>query len=116
MASRSRLIAVNATGGSVVSILATGPTCSIEAREDDAAAATGIVYQSAEDAFVSSNTLASTSEPLQIPNISRYPMHGPMLGVNAQNSSGAFNYRPADTLLKVISKSTATTLRFIEND
>lgn len=116
MASRTRLIAVNATGGAVVSILATGPTCSIEAREDDAAAATGIVYNTPDDNFVSNNTLASTSEPLQLPNINRYPMHGPLRGMNAQGVSGAFNFRAADTLLKVISKAGATTLRFIEND
>jgi hypothetical protein len=116
MASRSRLIAINATGGALVAILATGPTCSIEVREDDLAAATGFAYQSAEDNFATLNTLATTSEPLQIPNVGRYPMHGPLLGLNAQGVAGAFNFTAATTLLKAISKAGATTLRFIEND
>lgn len=116
MASRTRLIAINISSGALVAILATGPTCSIEVREDDLAAAVGFAYQTPDDNFATLNTLATTSEPLQLPNVSRYPMHGPLRGMNAQGTAGAFYFRAADTLLKAISKAAATTLRFIEND
>lgn len=117
MASRLRQIALNGNAGAFVNILATGPCRNIEMMEDEAAATTGLQVQSLLDGFVTTNTFSFGSEPLTIPNIQRYPNSGPLLGMNAQNTSGAFNFRAADKLVSARSNGAGgTTLRFIEND
>lgn len=117
MASRLRQISLNADNGAFVSILATGPCRQIEMMEDEASSTEGLEIQSFLDGFVTTNTFSFGSEPLMLPNIFRYPDSGPIIGMNAQNTSGTFNYRAADTLVKARSNGgSGTTLRFIEND
>lgn len=117
MASRLRQIALNGNAGAFVNILATGPTRQVEMQEDEVAATTGLQVQSLLDNFVTTNTFSFGSEPLTIPNILRYPAGGPLLGMNAQNTAGAFNFRAADKLVSARSNAAGgTTLRFIEND
>ncbi len=117
MASRLRQIAVNSNAGAFTDILATGPTRSIEMMEDEANATEGLQVKSLLDSFATVNTFSFNDEPLTIPNVQRYPNSGPLLGMNAQNTSGAFNYRAADRLVSVRANgAAAATLRFIEND
>lgn len=117
MASRLRLIALNGNAGAFVDILATGPCRSIEFMEDEAAATTGLQVKTSMDAFATTNVFTFGSEPLQIPNMDRYPVVGPLLGMNAQGTAGAFNATAATKLISARSNAAGgTTLRFIEND
>lgn len=116
MASRLRQISLNASSGAFVDILATGPTRSIEAMEDEANGTAGIQVKSLMDNFATINTFSFGSEPVQVANISRYPDSGSLLGLNAQNTSEAFNYTAATKLISARSNGAATVLRFIEND
>ena len=117
MAWRRRLISLNNNAGAFVSILATGPTRQLELMEDESVATQGLQVQNLEDGFAATDVFSFGSEPIQYPNIERSPIVGALLGMNAQNTAGAFNYRAADTLVKARSNGAATTtLRFIEND
>jgi len=117
MASRLRQIALNGNAGAFVNIVLTGPARSVEMMEDEAAATTGLQVQSIEDGFVTTNVFSFGSEPLQIPSLARYPNSGPLLGLNAQNTVGAFNYIAATKVVSARSNAAGgTTLRFIEND
>lgn len=117
MASRPRLISLNSEAGAFVAIAATGPTRQIEMMEDESVTTQGLQVQSILDNFATTHVLSFGSEPVLIPNIERYPNSGALLGMNAQNSAGAFNYRAADTLVMARSNgASGTTLRFIEND
>ena len=114
---RLRQIALNGNAGAFVNVLAVGVPRSIEFTEDEAAIPTGLQVQSLEDGFATTNVFSFASEPLQIPNIGRYPMGGPLLGMGAQGVSGSFNFRAADKLISARGNASgATTLRFIEND
>jgi hypothetical protein len=114
---RLRQIALNGNAGAFVNVVAVGGTRAIEFTEDEAAVTTGLQVQSLEDGFLTTNTFSFASEPLQIPNIGRYPNGGPLLGIPAQGQAGAFNFRAADKLISVRSNAVGgTTLRFIEND
>jgi hypothetical protein len=108
---------LNGNAGAFVNVLAVGVPRSIEFMEDEAVAPTGVQIQSMEDNFVTTNVFSFASQPLQIPNISRYPTSGPLLGMAAQGVSGAFNFRAADKLISARGNGAGgTTLRFIEND
>lgn len=120
MAQRTRLIALNGSGGARVTIAATGPTRGIEFMEDEATAPQGLSFLTFVDGFVAVNVVSFGSEPIQIPNFHRIGDRGPLLGMNAQNAAngtGAPNYRAADNLVQARSNTaTVTTLRFIEYD
>jgi hypothetical protein len=115
-----RLIALNINTGAFVNILATLNTSRMLMCEDDAATRQGFVEQDPLDNFSTSNThgIAANilAEPIAIPDINvGYDHFQKLLGLPAQNSSGAFNFRAADKLLSARSASgTATTLRFSE--
>jgi hypothetical protein len=114
---RTRQIALSSSGGAFVTVVAAGVPRSIEFMEDEANSTQGLQVTSLEDNFATINTFSFGSEPLQIPNVGRYPMNGPLLGMPAQGQAGAFNFRAADTLITARSNGGAgTTLRFIEND
>lgn len=116
MASRLRQIAL-LNNVSAFDILATGPTRQVELFEDEGGATQGLQVKSLLDNFVTTNTFTFGSEPLTIPNILRYPRKGPLIGMNAQGTAGAFNFRAADKLVSVRSNGGAgTTLRVVEND
>lgn len=117
MASRPRLISLNASSGAFVSITATGPTRQCSMMEDESVTTQGLQVQTLLDNFANTYTFSFGSEPIQIPDNVRYPIVGPILGMNVQNGSGNWNSRPADTLVKARSNgASTTTLRFIEND
>lgn len=117
MASRLRQIALNNNTGAFVVIVATGPTRLVELMEDEAGSTQGLQLKSPFDGFVTVNTYTFGDEPLTLPNIQRYPNSGPLLGMNVQGVSGAFNFRAADTLVQARSNGgSATTLRVIEDD
>jgi hypothetical protein len=117
MASRLRQIALNTNAGAFVDVLASGPCRAIEMMEDEANAVQGLQVKSSLDSFATTNDFTFGSQPLTIPPLVRYPNSGPLLGMNAQGTSGAFNYRAADKLASLRSNgAAATTLRFIEHD
>lgn len=117
MASRPRLISLNNNAGAFVSISATGPTRQLSLMEDESVSTQGLQVQTVLDNFANTYVFSFPSEPILIPDTERYPMYGPILGLNAQGVAGAFNFRAADTLVKARSNGNAgTTLRFIEND
>lgn len=114
---RLRQIALNNNVGAFINVLASVACRSIEFMEDEAAATQGLQVQSLLDAFATTNVFSFSSEPLTIPNILRYPKAGPLLGLPAQNSTGAFNFTAATRLISARSNGGAgTTLRFIENE
>src|ERR1700689_2499134 len=100
MAQRLRLIALNGSGGAVVAIYATGPTRGIEVMEDEGGTGPqGVQFFCFVDNFVSLNTVSFGSEPIEIPNFHKVGDRGPLVGMNAQNTVGAPNYRAADELV-----------------
>jgi hypothetical protein len=114
---RLRQISLNGNAGAFVNILATIPTRSIELMEDEATAPQGLQVQGPLDGFATTNVFSFGSEPIQIPNMLRYPSAGPSLGFPVQGVSGAWNFRAADKLVSARSNgAAATTLRFIENE
>lgn len=116
---RRRLIALNGSAGAVVAITATQASRKVYIREDEAAAAQGLTYQTPDDAFTATYTVGVPGGPDQqqislpmAPSGTMIP--GPLLGLPAQ--SGFYN-RPADTYIKLRSKSaTATNVRVLEED
>jgi hypothetical protein len=117
MASRPRLISLNNNAGAFVSIAATGPTRQLSMMEDESVTTQGLQVQTILDNFAATYVFSFGSEPVLIPDTERYPNSGPVLGLNVQGVSGAFNFRAADTLVKARSNGgSGTTLRFIEND
>lgn len=117
MATRTRLIALNVTSGAFVAILATGPVRVLNLQEDDAATRQGFIIQSYQDNFASTNSYSTTAQPVNLPDAVRNPLYGSLIGMNAQGTTGSFNARAADTLVKAKSlTSTVTTLRVVEND
>ena len=118
MASRLRQIALGNNAAAFTDVLATGPTRLVELFEDEAGGVTqGLQVKSFLDNFATVNTFTFGSEPLTIPNILRYPRKGPLVGMNAQGTAGAVNFRAADKLVSVRSNGAAgTVLRFVEDD
>lgn len=114
---RVRQIVIGNNAAAFTDIFASIPCRSIELMEDEAGATQGLQIKSLLDNFVTTNVFAFSDEPLQIPNIERYPNGGPLLGLPAQGIVGAFNYRAADKLISVRSNGGAgTTLRITENE
>lgn len=112
-----RLIALNGNASAFVDVLALSTPRSIEFMEDEATATQGLQVKGPLDAFATTSVFSFGSEPIQIPNMLRYPAGGPLLGMPAQGVSGAFNFRAADKLVSVRSNgAAATTVRFIENE
>ena len=114
-----RQISLNANSGAFVTILASIAVSMIEFVEDEATAMVGLQFQSPQDNFATTNVLSVASEQsnegYRIPNPHKYGINGPLLGLPAQNSSGMFNYRAADPILKARSNtSAATVLRLTE--
>ncbi|SRR6266496_38067 len=113
----TRLIAINGSGGAFVDILATSACSQFQIQEDDAATRQGLQVKTLLDKCASLNSYATTAQPIDVPNPHKYGINGPLLGLPAQGTSGAFNYRAADKLASVRSLSaTATTIRFIEHE
>ena len=114
---RLRQIAVNGNAGAFVDVLASIPARSVEILEDEGTAPQGLQVKSVLDNFATTNVFTFGSEPIQIPNVSRYPMFGPILGWPAQGVSGAFNFTAAKKIVSLLSNSvTPTTVRVIENE
>jgi hypothetical protein len=118
---KSRQIALNADSGAFVSISATVACTMFEFIEDEAAAMQGLQFKTAEDGFTATRVISVTTEQnnegVRIPNPHKYGINGPLLGLPAQGTVGAFNYRPADVLLMARSNSaTPTTINFVENE
>lgn len=114
---RLRQVALNGNAGSFVDILATIPCRQLEMMEDEAAATTGLQIKSILDGFATTNVFTFGSEPLQIPNIQRYPALGPLLGVPVQNGTGNFNSIAATKLVSARSNAAGgTTLRVVESE
>lgn len=116
---RTRLIAVNGNAGAYVSVLSTQPSRKLFIREDEAGTAQGLTYQKPDDAFATTYTCGTPGQPDQ-PQISLpqawtgVVIPGPLLGLPAQ---GGFYNRPADTYIKLRSKTvTATSVRVVEED
>ena len=121
--SRVRLITLNGNAGPMTSILATGFCRRVRVREDEAAASTGLQYQTPEDNFSETHTVGTLGTPgvddaPQIDLANKATSHPkPLLGGPAQNQAGAFNAIPATTLLKAQGKAAgATTIRVHEDD
>jgi hypothetical protein len=119
----TRLIGVNGSGGPFTAILATIFSRRVRIREDEAAASTGLQYQMQDDGFTRTQTVGtvgtpSTDDAPQIDLGNRAISHPkPILGGPAQGVSGAFNFIPATTLVKVQGKAAgATTIRVHEDD
>lgn len=116
---RRRLIALNGSAGAYVAVLSTQASRKVFIREDEAAAAQGLTYQTPDDGFVATYTVGVPGTPDQqqvslpmAPSGAHVP--GPLLGLPAQTG---FYTRPADTYIKLRSKSvTATTVRVLEED
>lgn len=110
-----RQIVLNAQGGAFVNILATLNTSKFDGMEDEAATTQGLQCYSLMDNFVTLNTFSFGSEPIQVPSYTAWDHFRKLLGLPAQNSVGAFNYRAADKLLSATSDgASGTTLRFTE--
>ncbi|HLJ25319.1 MAG TPA: hypothetical protein VKY85_01265 [Candidatus Angelobacter sp.] len=105
-----RLIALNAAGGAQVAVLSTIPARYADFMEDESVAPQGLIYQSPEDGFAGTYQVGPATEPLVLANdVARGRGHSPLLGAGQQSSSGAFNFRAADTLLKATSSTQVTT-------
>lgn len=105
-----RLINLNAAGGAQVNVLSSIPARYAEFIEDESVTPQGLVYQVPEDGFAGTYQVGPGTEPIKLQNdMSQGRGHSPLLGMPAQNSPGAFNFRPADTLLKATSATASTT-------
>lgn len=111
-----RQIALNGNAGAFVDILATVAVTRWEAMEDEAAATTGLQVKTQLDAFATTNTFTFGSEPIMSRAFNKDAGRpGTILGLPAQNSAGAFNFRAADKLASMRSNAAGgTTVRFIE--
>lgn len=111
-----RQIALNGNAGAFVDILATLSVTRWEAMEDEAAATTGLQVKSPLDNFATTNVFSFGSEPIQSRNFTKDAgREGSLLGLPAQNTTGAFNARAADRLASMRSNAAGgTTVRFIE--
>lgn len=114
---RLRQITLNGNAGAFIDVLASVACRTIEFQEDEAAATVGLQVKSLLDGFVTTNVFSFGSEPLQIPNVARYPKMGPLLGLPAQNGTGNFNSIAATKLISARSNAAGgTVLRFIESE
>jgi hypothetical protein len=105
-----RLINLNAAGGPLVIVVSSIPARYAEFIEDESVTPQGLVYQVPEDSFVGTYQVGPGTEPIKLQNdMSQGRGHSPLLGLPAQNSAGAFNFRPADILLKATSATASTT-------
>lgn len=110
-----RLIALNGSAGAFVNIYPTVPVRKFDGMEDEGGNTQGIAVLTLLDNFVTTNTFSFGSQPISIPDPQRYPALGPILGLPAQGSVGAFNYTAAKLLMEARSATvTGTTLRFEE--
>jgi|SRR5215469_6447306 len=104
-----RLISLNVAGGAQVNVLSSIPARYAEFIEDESVTPQGLVYQ-VPDGFAGTYQVGPGTEPIKLQNdMSQGRGHSPLLGMPAQNSPGAFNFRPADTLLKATSASPSRT-------
>jgi hypothetical protein len=118
MAPRTRLIALNGNGGPLVSVLATGACSRVTAREDEAAAATGLQYVRGDDVNANLNTVGTPGTP-DAPQIDLND--GRTHGAGAVRLQGlgpqAANFGAATLLFKAQGKAAgATIIRVIEYD
>jgi hypothetical protein len=117
---KTRLIALNGNGGPLVAVLSTGFARRVTAREDEAAAATGIQYVRGDDTTSTLNTVGTPGTPDQQQidindNMQFGSRAGKLQGMPQQNSAGSPFFRAADTYFKAQGKGAgATTLRVIE--
>lgn len=113
---KRRQIAINNNSGAFTDVLATIPSRLLEVSEDEASTLQGMQVKNFIDNFATTDTFG-TGEGFTIPNASRYPNKGPVLGCPAINTVGQWNYRAADKLLSVRSNgASGTTLRVIEDE
>ncbi len=119
----TRLIALNGSGGAFVAVLSTIPARRVMVREDEAAASVGLQFQKPDDNFTNLYTVGVVGTPdqqqivLPDPVVTSLRGAGRLLGLPAQGSAGAFNYRAADTYIKLRSKAAgATTVRVVEEE
>lgn len=113
---KTRLIALNGNGGPLVTVLATQISKRVTAREDEAAAATGIQYVRGDDVSGNLNTVGTPGTPdqQQIDLWDNLPFGrrgGTIVGIGPQ----AANFGAATVLFKAQGKAAgATVLRVIE--
>lgn len=117
----TRLITLNAAAGAFTAITSTVAARRVYAREDEAVAAQGLEYQKPDDGFVNTYVVGTPGSPdsqqiiLPDPVGPALPGQGRLLGMPAQGQSGAFNFRAADTYMKVKSKGAGSNvLRLVE--
>lgn len=117
---KTRLIALNGNGGPLVAVLATGCARRVTAREDEAAAATGLEYTRGDDVNANLNTIGTPGTPDQQQidlwdNAQFGPHGGKLQGLPQQGSAGTPFFRAADTYFSAQGKGAgATTIRVIE--
>lgn len=115
---KTRLIALNGSGGPLVSVLATQVSRRVTAREDELAASTGLQYIRGDDVNANLNTVGTVGTPdqQQIDLWDNMPFgarSGKLQGVGPQ----AANFAPTTVLFKAQGKAAgATTIRVIEYD
>jgi hypothetical protein len=109
---RTRLIPINAATGAFTPVLATIPAASVQIVEDGSVSpAQGLAIQFPADGYATTDTYPP-GQPIQL-----HARPTGALGLPAQNASGAFNYRPADTYCQVRSAtSTGTVIRVVESE
>jgi hypothetical protein len=108
---KRRLVALNGNGGAFTDILATIPCRRVEIREDEAAAPTGLIFQTMEDNFVGTYTVGAPTSPdpqIRLGNaIPQGSGSGPMLGYPPQTIGG--KVVAADKLLSLKGKAAGAT-------
>lgn len=107
---RTRLISINPSSGAFTPVQATIPAVSVQIVEDGSVpAAQGLALQFPADGYATTDTY-----PPGLAIQLAAPPTG-VLGLPAQNSSGAFNFRPADAYCQVRSATaTGTVIRIVE--
>lgn len=109
---RTRLISINPSSGAFTPVLATIPAATVQIVEDGSvAAAQGLALQFPGDGYATTDTYP----PGQAVQLTARPTG--TLGLPPQNSSGAFNFRPADPYCQVRSATaTGTVIRVVESE
>jgi hypothetical protein len=87
---KTRFIVMNNNAGAFVDVLPTILARQVEFMEDEGTLVQGIQVKTSLDGFTNINVFSFGSEPVQIPNMLRWPALGPILATLAQGLTGAF--------------------------
>lgn len=108
----TRLVSINANGGSWTPIVATMAAHEVQIVEDGSVTAQGIAAQFKSDGFGTTDTYP----PGQVIQLVGHGNDG-AAGLPAQNAPGGFNYRAGDTYCQLRSATASgTVVRVVESE